>query len=600
MAIKRPPRPNNEIEDRKLIESVKRGKARYLAITPEVAEFPYVGVTITFDMWQNAMTATEYLGNQDNTIAQLDAMTQGGFSRLVSVFGTDYLSDRTGRDFTRVINGLKRGITSDIGETVEVDRFGCPNIAPYMAGCRESVSVSVDEIDSIDLDTFIAPWHGYGPTTDPFFRGQPSEYKYEAEGGEEYAVLAYNALWSWDQYRVIVNLCAAGFERAIRGILGGKAEARQAAQLDLKAAVIDYGSITGIQTGYTLACNVMDERIAQAIRDGKTHIHYEPDSGIWGPTMDVYLPDEHLKSWRETEGSNPIQLKRLRGVIFTMLVHTDPPLWWKQQRQVTLTLGQIERAYWNDPKHKARQAERDLLVSSISFLVNTRFESKYPTKDKKKRHEKIDVENLVHEGITLLPAQFVRGVDAKGHVVDAENAALQFYALPPLDMDADVLNEAYNVPYLDGSKSGLAALRRAESTTYDVETELAKYIRIAVDKGRATGYVADIARTTDSDYAELEAKVGAIVEQAIYTGGNVEEAKEEKKRAQARLRKIRSRVKRDIHQVLPILVSNERLKHHYLIVTTTRDKRGFTIERVKATRDQKTKKLVEPPYVCEF
>lgn len=386
-----------------------------------------------------------------------------------------------------------------------------------------------------------------------------------------------------------------------------KAEAREAAALEIKAAEIDYARITGIQTSYSLACNEMDRLIADAVlgKEKETHIHYEPPKGVWGPTMDAYLPQEQLRTWQETKGSNPIQLKTLRSVIFTMLTHTkESPLWWTQQKQITLTLSQIEHEYWHDNHHKATQRERDLLVNSLSLLVNTRFESKYPAKDKKKRHEDIDIEQLVHEGITLLPAQFVRGVNASGHVVNAENAALQFHALPPLDVDADKLREVYKVPFLDGSIDGLAPLDRIEATTIDVEYELVKYIRMAVETGRATGYVKSIARITNSnEYRSLEKTANTVVAQAKFSGASREEMDEamaKRKQAQQRLAKIRMRVKKDIKRVLPILISNERKKKHYLTVTTTDDRQGFVITRVKPKQDPKTKKLIEPPYVFEF
>lgn len=214
----RPPR--SDADERKLLESVKRNKTRYSAITAEFAEFPYTGdVAITYDMWVNAMTATEYVKDSEATIKQLDAMTGNGFSRLVSIFGDDYRAERTTSDFKKVIDALRAGTKNDIGEVAELDRFGCPNIAAYMAGCRESVSVSVEEIGSIDLETFIAPWHSRMPNDGEFVTVTNQEHIYMNDG-EEWAILPYGLLWSWDMFKVLTNLCAAGFEQAIRTTIG--------------------------------------------------------------------------------------------------------------------------------------------------------------------------------------------------------------------------------------------------------------------------------------------------------------------------------------------------------------------------------------------
>ena len=75
-------------KDAQIVESVKRNKARYRAITEEFAAFPYGGgATVTYDMWLNAMNATEYARDHDETMATLDGMTHGGFSRLIAIFG---------------------------------------------------------------------------------------------------------------------------------------------------------------------------------------------------------------------------------------------------------------------------------------------------------------------------------------------------------------------------------------------------------------------------------------------------------------------------------------------------------------------------------
>lgn len=206
-----------------LTRHVNGNKARYMALTPEVAEFPYTveaAAKITYRMWVEIQSAPHV---DEDMMEALNAKTNGGFGRMCDLFGEPDHDGRIERDFTRVINGLRRGtIKGDLGEAVDLDRFGCPNIAPYMAGCRESVSVSVDAIDEIDLETFVAPWHGTAPTDQAEVRGLVDpKYTYDEED-REWAIFPYSLLWSWDKYRIIVNLCAAGFENAIRTVIGRK------------------------------------------------------------------------------------------------------------------------------------------------------------------------------------------------------------------------------------------------------------------------------------------------------------------------------------------------------------------------------------------
>lgn len=210
----------------RIIESVERTKARYKAITEEFVAFPYgSGATITYDMWYNAAGVSEILQDQDdadrNDITDiLDEMTDGGFSRLMRVFGNDEGGDkmfghRTDADFTRVIDAMKRGMKSDLDETLDLDRFGQPNIARYTIGCRQTVSVPVDKVDEIDLASYVAPWHGTGPIDLPIFYDGDDSLTYDLDGCT-WAILPYNMLWPWDRYTVLVNLCASGFEYAIR------------------------------------------------------------------------------------------------------------------------------------------------------------------------------------------------------------------------------------------------------------------------------------------------------------------------------------------------------------------------------------------------
>lgn len=234
-----------------LVKHVTENKARYAAFTTEIAEFPYTAeaaAKITYRMWVEIQEAT-YADRE--TIDALNAETNGGLARVLDLFGdADYRGrgGRVDRDFTRVINGLTRGtVKSELGEAIELDRFGCPNIAPYMAGCRESISVPIDKVDDIDLKTFVAPWHGTVTTDFMEFRGLTNPKYTYMEDGYECAALPYNLLWPWDMYRVIVNLCAAGFENAIRTAIEHKrTDAKRAASN--KGAIV---SLNGHLTAYS-------------------------------------------------------------------------------------------------------------------------------------------------------------------------------------------------------------------------------------------------------------------------------------------------------------------------------------------------------------
>ena len=583
--------PAAAVEDRKLIATVKQRKARYAAITPQFEEFPYSGdVTITFEMWKAAMTATEYLYDQEGTIRLLDEMTKGGFSRLIGIFGEDYLGNRTSRDFTRIMNALRRGAESDLGEKVDLDRFGCPNIAPYMAGCRPEVSVPVDEIEDVDLDTFVAPWHTSWPEGHYFYETAKPERLYEDEDGSKWAVAPYNRLWSWDQYKVLCNLYAEGYAQTLRNSLGGKTEAREAAQLEDKAAVILYDNMDGVMVGYSKACDEVDKKfMAEIGKDNPEYkLTYTPRPGKWEPTMELTLPRAEISAWRAA-GGTPQQLKRLRGTIYTMLLNEERPYWWKRY-QVTLTFGQIVRAIWNDDRHMPTENEKNLIEKSLSLLVNTRIVCKYPDLDKKHRHQHIDVNQLTIEGMALLPAVFAHGTDARGHVV--ENSSIKFYALPPLDAQADELNQAYTLPYPNGTSRVKALKGRVEATTLDVQTELGKYIRIAKAEGSQTVYIDKLTEAVEPfKYAEIT-ELTEWANDAMASGDpeKVMEAKADKRRQQDRMRNLRRKVKRETLRVLPQLIENEATsdKPHYLSVDTAPGRRdGFIITRVKPTDRQR-------------
>ena len=576
------------------MRQVENDAKLFSGITPEVAEFPYGAEgarAITWGAWVSASTAMSEPDGAAQSIKDVDGLTEGAFTRAIGIFGN------IERDFTRVINGLRRGAKGDTGETVELDRFGQPNIAAYMAGCRASVSVSVEDIGSIDLETFVAPWHGKGPVALPEFEHVSEALTYESDG-EKWAILPYNLLWPWDKYRVIANLCAAGFENSVRGLLGGKAGAKLASELEDKAAVIDYESMNGVMVGYSKACNYLDDAFMREIVKAKPEyrLEYKPEPGQWGPTMELTLPRDEIRKWRAA-GGNPQQLKRLRGVVYTMLLHENTPYWWKRY-QVTLTIGQIERGLYNDTDHHLTDKERALLLASFDLLAKTHIDCTYPPKDKKTRHSHIDESKLAIHGLTLFPAVWVDETDAKGHVV---NAAFKFHAMPPLDAQADKLRHAYTLPYLNGTtrlpaigeqRGGATRRERIDATTYDVQTALAKYIRIAKSEGTATVYIDTLVGETEPfKVEEITTKIQYA--DAGYVDGaakDADECKKEKKRQQQRMRNLRGRVKKDVLRVLPLMIENEATaeKPHYLNVDTAPGRRdGFTISRVKQTDEQR-------------
>lgn len=197
--------------------SVRRDLARYRLITPEVSEFPYTAEAasaITFSMYS---TVTRSACVDDETFLSLDRETDGRLAHLSNLFGRSPESTGTvERDFDSAMDELRRGAKDNAGDTVTLDRFGCPNIAAYMAGCREVVSVSVEEIDAIDLDEFVAPWHGRRAMSPDLSEDVRPSHGYTGDDGSEWAILPYGLLWPWDMYRILANLCATGFEWTIR------------------------------------------------------------------------------------------------------------------------------------------------------------------------------------------------------------------------------------------------------------------------------------------------------------------------------------------------------------------------------------------------
>ena len=546
--------------------------ARYKALTADAMEFPYTGQTgtITYAMWTEVTEA----GNTDPDITSMDEATDGGYSRAVSLFSGP--NARVNRDFTRVVNALGRGMRSDLDETIELDRFGQPYIAQHMAGCRQAVSIPVEQLDRVDPNTIVAPWHSKEPA-----EAKSGNLTYEVDG-ELWSIRPYEMLSTWDQYKVLVNLCANGYENAIRSCLGGKIEAEQAAQLEEKQAVILYDRMaSGFMVGYSKACDVVDKKLTEALTTQAEYtITYEPPKGEWAPSMKIVLPPDELREWKEA-GGTPVQLKRLRGVVYTMLVNEQTPQWWKRY-QVTITMGQIARALWNDKNHHVTEKEYDLLAKSLALLVNTNVTSEYPPKDSRRGHEHISDEHLRITGSRLFPAQFVSGVDAMGHVV-GDHGALRFYDLPPLDIQADTLNQTYTIPYLNGTpKLPKRRGRRISRTDYDTVTELGKYMRMAKQYGSQTAYIDTIAHDLEPFlYDEISREI-----EGCDFRGDVEG----RKRAQRRMSNLRAGVKRDVIKLLPELVENERTaeKPCFFSVYTAKGKNdGFTITRVKQTDEQR-------------
>lgn len=256
---------------------------------------------------------------------------------------------------------------------------------------------------------------------------------------------------------------------------------------------------------------------------------------------------------------------------------------------MTLTLGQIERGLYNDADHHFTDDERALILASFNLLTKTHVDCTYPPKDKKARHSHIDENKLAIHGLTLFPAIWVEETDANGTVA---NAAFKFHAMPPLDEQADELNQAYTLPYLNETSRLPAIAGRIERSTEDVQTALGKYIRMAKAEGTAIVYIDTLAKEVEPFKVD---EISTLIQWAEsgYVDGeqkSAEECRREKRRQQQRMRDLRRRVKNDVLKVLPRLVEYEATseKPYYLNVDTMSGRRdGFTITRVKQTDRQR-------------
>lgn len=259
---------------KKLVTNVTQNRARYMAITQAFVEFPYAGgVTITNQMWRNAATLLEDTYDQEETLARLDEMTEGGFSRLIGIFGdgqpNKFFGSRTVEDFKRVIRALNEGMKNELGDTVPVDQFGLPDIGPYLElqeeyGDFEKGGPTGKETEGVK---YVNPWHGHGmieetegtpsrlQNADTFslegagglFSDTSPRYRYKTLDGKECAIKPYSSLDSWEMYECIVNLCAAGFEKPIRNLFFGTTDARSQtfaarSQAERNGAIMSIGS----------------------------------------------------------------------------------------------------------------------------------------------------------------------------------------------------------------------------------------------------------------------------------------------------------------------------------------------------------------------
>lgn len=362
-----------------------------------------------------------------------------------------------------------------------------------------------------------------------------------------------------------------------------KKEAIAAGKIERRAASIHYENINGFETGYSEACTKLNDMLMDELdkEETKTVVEYTPKG--WGATMRVTLPRKEVKAWKEA-GGTPAQAQHLRAVIYELLKNEKESEWWKKQKTVTLTLGQIVRGMYPNTDKKLSDNEINLIARTMEMFIMCDLDSIYPEPTaKSKKAQSIDREILSIKGYRILPAVAVSETNARGHIVQA---AYEFYALPPLEHQSSGIHHSLTIPVLDGLLKSGGKKANVTSQAYDLATVLGKYVRMAKDKGSVTvNYDTIMSDLQPEKYDQMKARIEA----ATFVGDTAE-----KKKAQAALRQFKNRTKKGIDVVMPKLIEAEATrerKPYYLAVRESGNSNGMTISVVKQTKDERTKHL---------
>ena len=175
------------------------------AITSKEAAWPYDAATaahITPDVFRACIECGTVDGER------MDKATRRGVVQATKLFAN------AGAHFYTVYQAMLEGeIRSSDGSKWPADAYGLPDIGSYLADTYCAGFDSNEDDENARLK--VPAWHGLMLPNS----GAEVISRYRAGG---YVLVPYGSLNEYDRFRVLVNLCAAGYERPIRDLLRGE------------------------------------------------------------------------------------------------------------------------------------------------------------------------------------------------------------------------------------------------------------------------------------------------------------------------------------------------------------------------------------------
>lgn len=193
-----------------MMERAERNAEQFKTITAKDVAFPYSAASADK---LNADMYIACLGYADESRrAEMDEVAGSGIANAYAIFSNATEHFRTVYRAMMIDHSIRN---SD-GTMFPVDRFGFPDIADYLDGCFLRLTTQVE--GTVNQRLGIPSWHGLIPESEG---GTVICSAVVESDGTKYGVQPYGLMTEWDEFRVLANLCAAGYEQGIHNALRG-------------------------------------------------------------------------------------------------------------------------------------------------------------------------------------------------------------------------------------------------------------------------------------------------------------------------------------------------------------------------------------------
>ena len=193
-----------------MMERAERNAEQFKTITAKDVAFPYSAASADK---LNADMYIACLGYADESHrAEMDEVAGSGIDNAYAIFSNATEHFRTVYRAMMIDHSIRN---SD-GTMFPVDRFGFPDIGDYLDGCFLRLTTPVE--GTVNQRLGIPSWHGLIPESEG---GTVICSAVVESDGTKYGLQPYGLMTEWDEFRVIANLCAAGYEQGIHNALRG-------------------------------------------------------------------------------------------------------------------------------------------------------------------------------------------------------------------------------------------------------------------------------------------------------------------------------------------------------------------------------------------